>query len=78
MRYRLTPQEQAVAHLVVKGLRNREVAAELVVSIKTVEYHLGNIYRKLQVSSRTQLVARLAAADGDVDGARLDGIASPR
>jgi ATP/maltotriose-dependent transcriptional regulator MalT len=82
MRYRLTPQEQTVAHLVVKGLRNREVAAELVVSIKTVEYHLGNIYRKLQVSSRTQLVARLAAADGadddDVDRTRPGGIARPR
>jgi ATP/maltotriose-dependent transcriptional regulator MalT len=68
MRLRLTPQEQTVAHLVVKGLRNREVAAELVVSTKTVEYHLGNIYRKLQVSSRTQLSARLATTETPTTG----------
>jgi DNA-binding CsgD family transcriptional regulator len=61
-RLRLTPQEQAVAHLVAKGLRNRDVAAELVVSVKTVEYHLGNVYRKLGVTNRTELVVRLDGA----------------
>jgi ATP/maltotriose-dependent transcriptional regulator MalT len=57
---RLTPQEQAVTRLVCAGRSNREVAAELVISVKTVGYHLGNAYTKLGVSSRTQLAALLA------------------
>jgi len=56
----LTPQERAVTRLVCAGRTNREVAAELVLSVKTVGYHLGNAYAKLGVSSRTQLAARLA------------------
>jgi DNA-binding CsgD family transcriptional regulator len=56
----LTPQELAVAHLVGIGLTNRQVARELVVSVKTVEYHLGNVYAKVGVTSRSQLVLRLA------------------
>jgi ATP/maltotriose-dependent transcriptional regulator MalT len=59
LRTRLTPQELAVAHLVAKGMTNREVATELIVSVKTVEYHLGNIYPKLGVRSRGGLAAAL-------------------
>lgn len=59
----LTPQELAVARLVATGMTNREVAAELVVSAKTVGYHLGNIFTKLGVSSRTQLAARFALGE---------------
>ncbi|MEO6885560.1 MAG: LuxR C-terminal-related transcriptional regulator, partial [Jatrophihabitantaceae bacterium] len=59
-RTQLTKQELAVAMLVTAGLTNRQAADELVVSPKTIEYHLSNIYRKLQVSSRTMLAARLA------------------
>ena len=51
------PQEQAVARLVATGRSNREVAAELLVSVKTVEVHLTRIYAKLGVSSRAQLAA---------------------
>lgn len=58
----LTPQELAVARLVAAGGSNREVAAELVVSVKTVGYHLGNVYAKLGVSSRSQLAARFATS----------------
>jgi len=53
----LTPQEQAVAHLVASGRTNREVAGELLLSVKTVEVHLTRIYVKLGVSSRSQLTA---------------------
>jgi DNA-binding NarL/FixJ family response regulator len=53
----LTPQERSVVRLVVQGRRNREVAAELFVNVKTVEYHLSSVYRKLGVSNRTQLAA---------------------
>ncbi|MDV9175114.1 helix-turn-helix transcriptional regulator, partial [Streptomyces sp. W16] len=56
----LTPQELAVARLVASGLTNRQVARELVISVKTVEYHLGRIFPKLGVDSRTRLAARLA------------------
>jgi DNA-binding CsgD family transcriptional regulator len=56
----LTPQEQAIVRLVIQGHRNREIAAELFISVKTVEYHLGNAYRKLGVTRRTQLAAALA------------------
>jgi ATP/maltotriose-dependent transcriptional regulator MalT len=59
---RLTPQELAVARLVAAGLSNQQAARELVVSVKTVEYHLGNVYAKLQVTSRGQLSKRLAKA----------------
>jgi DNA-binding CsgD family transcriptional regulator len=51
----LTPQELAVARLVVRGLTNREVATELIVSVKTVEYHLANVFAKLGVRSRREL-----------------------
>jgi DNA-binding NarL/FixJ family response regulator len=48
--------------LVQRGHTNREVAAQLFVTDKAVEYHLGNIYRKLDVRSRTEL-ARLELAE---------------
>lgn len=60
---RLTPQERAVARLVCLGRSNREIAAELVISVKTVGYHLGNAYTKLDVHSRTQLAAVLRRTD---------------
>jgi DNA-binding CsgD family transcriptional regulator len=57
----LTSQELVVARLVAEGRSNREVADELVVSIKTVEFHLRNAFQKLAVTSRRQLPERLAA-----------------
>ena len=50
----LTAQECRVAELVARGLSNRDAAAALFVSPKTVEAHLGSAYRKLGVRSRTQ------------------------
>ena len=51
----LTSRETEVAHLVGKGLSNPEVAAELFISRKAVEYHLGNIYAKCGLRGRQQL-----------------------
>jgi len=45
---------------VQRGASNRDIAADLFLSPKTVEFHLRQIYRKLHVRSRTQLVAALA------------------
>lgn len=53
----LTPQEESVAALVAQGLSNREVAAELYISPKTVQYHLTRTYAKLGIRSRAELAA---------------------
>ncbi len=53
----LTPQEEAVAALISDGMTNREAAAELFLSIKTVQFHLTRIYTKLGVRSRSELAA---------------------
>ncbi|MFI0355194.1 AAA family ATPase [Actinomadura sp. 9N407] len=52
----LTPQELRIARLVADGASNRDVAARLFLSPRTVEYHLYKIYPKLGISSRTELV----------------------
>ncbi len=56
----LSAQELRVATAVRRGASNREVAAELFLAPKTIEFHLTQIYRKLGIHSRTQLVAALA------------------
>lgn len=54
----LTAVERRIADLVAAGQTNREVAAVLFTSVRTVESHLGRIYRKLGIRSRTELAAR--------------------
>ncbi|WP_223694673.1 helix-turn-helix transcriptional regulator [Leifsonia poae] len=66
----LTPQEWAVAQAVADGLSNRETASRLFLSVRTVEYHLANAYRKLAVSSRGELASRLAAELAPAPGER--------
>jgi NarL family two-component system response regulator LiaR len=55
---RLTERERDVLRLVVAGLRNKEIAAELGVSENTVKFHLRNILDKLHAQSRSEVVAR--------------------
>jgi DNA-binding CsgD family transcriptional regulator len=55
----LTASELRVARLAAGGLGNRAIALELAVSVKAVEWHLGHVYRKLAISSRTDLAETL-------------------
>ncbi len=57
----LTPTERRVAALVAEGRTNKEVAAELFVADRTVEYHLSHVYAKLGVRSRAELARRFPA-----------------
>ena len=57
----LTPAEERVATLVGEGLSNKEVAARLFISVKTVEGHLSRIYTKLGIRSRAALARRVTA-----------------
>jgi DNA-binding CsgD family transcriptional regulator/predicted negative regulator of RcsB-dependent stress response len=55
----LTPSERRVAELAASGMSNRDIAATLFISIKTVEANLGRVYRKLGVRGRVALARRL-------------------
>jgi len=55
----LTPREREVAELVAEGGSNKEVAAALFLSEKTIEHHLSRIYAKLEVRSRVELARRI-------------------
>jgi DNA-binding CsgD family transcriptional regulator/tetratricopeptide (TPR) repeat protein len=71
----LTAQERQVARLVADGMSNREAAAQLYLSPKTIEYHLAHIFAKLGIKTRYQLAARAATAG--LSGPGDDGHPSP-
>jgi DNA-binding NarL/FixJ family response regulator len=54
----LTARELEVLRLLARGLRNKEIAARLYVSERTVNFHLANIYQKLNVSGRTEALSK--------------------
>ena len=57
--------EERVARAVAEGATNREAAASLFLSERTIEYHLRNVYRKLGLRSRSELAAVLAVRTAD-------------
>ena len=59
----LTPSEWRVATLAAGGLTNRQISHALFVTVKAVQWHLGNIYRKLEIGSRDQIVGFVPAEE---------------
>jgi DNA-binding NarL/FixJ family response regulator len=77
----LTERELAVVEAVARGLSNREIASELWITEQTVKFHLGNIFRKLEVANRTEAarvlfdrgLERLPATEPNGSPARSSG-----
>jgi DNA-binding NarL/FixJ family response regulator/signal transduction histidine kinase len=59
----LNDREQEILQLLARGARNKEIAAQLFLSIKTIEYHMAHLFHKLGVSNRTE-AARVATERG--------------
>lgn len=59
----LTASERRVARMAADGMTNRQIASELVVTVKAVEWHLSHVYRKLGISSRTLLAETLGVSE---------------
>jgi DNA-binding CsgD family transcriptional regulator len=75
-RAELTEQELQIARFVAEGLTNREVAAQLFLSPRTIDFHLRNVYKKLGISSRTAL-ARLDLDSENVSARLVASLAIP-
>ncbi len=54
----MSPREQLVADMVVRGFSNAEIANKLFVTEKTIKYHLTNIYKELGIRGRAQLIVK--------------------
>ena len=59
-----SPREKEVVELLLQGKSNKQIALALSVSVSTVEFHLKNVYRKLQVKSRTEAILQLGESIG--------------
>jgi DNA-binding CsgD family transcriptional regulator len=59
----LTASERRIAQMAVSGMTNRDIAQALFVTVKTVETHLGRLYRKLDIHSRAELAELMSSAD---------------
>ena len=75
----LSKAERRVADAVASGMTNREAAASLIVSVKTVDFHLQQIYRKLAIRSRTELAVRMMnATNHETIAVHASGSLAPR
>ncbi|MDO3637905.1 helix-turn-helix domain-containing protein, partial [Mycolicibacterium arseniciresistens] len=64
----LTPSERRVAELAASGMTNKDVAAALFISPKTVEHNLGRVYRKLGIRSRAELGRLMGGSEASDQG----------
>ncbi|MGD0167561.1 MAG: AAA family ATPase [Gaiellaceae bacterium] len=64
-RLELTPTELQIAELVAEGRANKEIAAQLFMSVRTVETNLSNIYRRLGLQTRAELTTRFSSPDSE-------------
>jgi non-specific serine/threonine protein kinase len=74
----LTPRETEVAHLVARGMTNRQIADELVITERTAETHLERIFTKLDLRSRAQLTRWIVEREASLGGATGADAPSPR
>jgi DNA-binding NarL/FixJ family response regulator len=72
----LTSQELRISELVVAGLSNKEIAAQLFLSPRTIDAHLRSVFAKLGVTSRTQLAQHLSDPSHSTAEARAPSLAS--
>ncbi len=64
-KYNISDRETEIIEALVVGKTNKEIAAELFISINTVKTHIKNIYRKLEVKNRVQLLHKIKFSNGD-------------
>lgn len=74
----LSARELEVARLVAQGLRSRQIAAQLDISVRTVEGHLQSIYGKTGARSRIKLINWLAGSGASITGNRPARDLAPR
>jgi DNA-binding CsgD family transcriptional regulator len=67
----LSEREKEVVNLLLQGKSNKQIALSLNISIRTVEFHLKNVYAKFQVSSRVELILKLVNATGSSRNEKL-------
>ena len=68
----MNEREDAILRLIAQGRSNHEIAEVLVLSVKTVQNHVSNIFGKLQVADRAQAVIRARQAGLGADQAAVD------
>lgn len=73
----LSNREREVVELLLQGHSNKLIASSLTVSIRTVEFHLKNIYAKYQVSSRVELIVKLGHTPENLVVSTVDNTAEP-
>jgi DNA-binding NarL/FixJ family response regulator len=74
----LTAREREIVQLIAEGLSNKEIAASLYIEVATVKNHVHNILEKLQVSRRTDAVARLRLIEGGVSATSTERVSGTR